>query len=99
LLKTEQSYRKDQDDRRRDNAVPRSNEYQAPRGGGEGREYRGAPRENDRDNRYSREGDYRPNRRNDREDSRPENGDSRGPAYRPPNSSSRGSQQRTSDDR
>ena len=99
LLKTEQSYRKDQDDRRRDNAVPKSNEYQAPRGGGEGREYRGAPRGNDRDNRYSREGDYRANRGNNRDDSRRENGDSRAPAYRPPNSSSRPNQQRTTDDR
>merc|ERR1712127_192062 len=98
-VETEQSYRKDQDDRRRDNAVPKSNEYQAPRGGGEGREYRGAPRGNDRDNRYSREGNYRANRGNNRDDSRRENGDSRAPAYRPPNSSSRPNQQRTTDDR
>lgn len=99
FTEAEQSYRRDQDDRRRDNAVPKSNEYQAPRGGGEGREYRSAPRGNDRDNRYSREGDYRANRGNDRDDSRRENGDSRGPTYRPPNSSSRGSQQRTTDER
>merc|ERR1712071_707048 len=83
---TEEPYRKDQEDGRRDNPVQKSNEYQAPRGGG------GGERDNDRHysgSRVNRGG-------NEREE--PRRGGENG-VYRPPNSSSRGSQQRPSDER
>merc|ERR1712071_664364 len=90
----------------RDNPVQKSNEYQAPRGGGGGdREYRAPRGGNDRDSRYSRDGERDNDRHysgsrvnrggNEREE--PRRGGENG-VYRPPNSSSRGSQQRPSDD-
>lgn len=104
---TEEPYRKDQEDGRRDNPVQKSNEYQAPRGGGGGdREYRAPRGGNDRDSRYSRDGERDNDRHysgsrvnrggNEREE--PRRGGENG-VYRPPNSSSRGSQQRPSDER